>query len=56
MLNALTIILLFAAAWAVSRLSAVVARKVMAWSDRRHRAPSGDLSAKIVELDRKSVV
>src|SRR2546427_650165 len=53
MLNALTIILLFAAAWAVSRLSAVVARRVMAWSDRRHRAPSGDLSAKIVELKRR---
>ena len=53
MLNALTIILLFAAAWAVSRLSAIVARWVMAWSDRRHRAPSGDLSAKIVELKRR---
>ena len=53
MLNVLTIILLFAAAWAVSRLSAIVARKVMAWSDRRHRAPSGDLSAKIVELKRR---
>jgi len=53
MLNTLTIILLFAAAWAVSRLSAVVARKVMAWSDRRHRTPSGDLSAKIVELKRR---
>jgi small conductance mechanosensitive channel len=53
MLNALTIILLFAAAWAVSRLSAIVARSVMAWSDRRHRTPSGDLSAKIVELKRR---
>src|SRR6266487_4134503 len=53
MLNALTIMLLFAAAWAVSRLSAIVARRVMAWSDRRHRAPSGDLSAKIVELKRR---
>jgi small conductance mechanosensitive channel len=53
MLNALTIILLFAAAWAVSRLSAIVARGVMAWSDRRHRTPSGDLSAKIVELKRR---
>ena len=30
MLTALTIILLFAAAWAVSRLSAIVARWVMA--------------------------
>src|SRR6476646_5382283 len=53
MLNALTIILLFAAAWAVSRLSAIVARWVMAWSDRRHRSPSGDLRAKIVELKRR---
>jgi small-conductance mechanosensitive channel len=51
--NALTIILLFASAWAVSRLSAIVARRVMAWSDRRHRTPSGDLSAKIVELKRR---
>jgi len=53
MLNALTIILLFAAAWAVSRLSAIVARRVMAWSDQRHRTPSGDLSTKIVELKRR---
>jgi small conductance mechanosensitive channel len=53
MQNAITIILLFAAAWAVSRLSAIVARRVMAWSDRRHRTPSGDLGAKIVELKRR---
>jgi small conductance mechanosensitive channel len=53
MLSTLTILLLFAAAWAVSRLSAIVARKVMAWSDRRHRTASGDLSAKIVELKRR---
>jgi small-conductance mechanosensitive channel len=53
MLSALTIVFLFAAAWAVSRLSAIVARQVMAWSDRRHRTPSGDLRAKIVELKRR---
>jgi small conductance mechanosensitive channel len=53
MLPALTIILLFAAAWAVSRLSALVARKVLAWHDRRHHAPSGDLGAKIVEIKRR---
>jgi small conductance mechanosensitive channel len=53
MQNTITIILLFAAAWAVSRLSAIVARRVMAWSDRRHRTPSGDLGAKIVELKRR---
>jgi len=53
MLNALTIILLFAAAWAVSRLAALVARWVLAWHDRRHHAPSGDLRAKIIELKRR---
>jgi small-conductance mechanosensitive channel len=37
----------------VSRLSAIVARWVMAWSDSRHRSPSGDLRAKIVELKRR---
>src|SRR5207245_6985253 len=52
MFNILTIVFLFAAAWAVSRLSAIVARRVMAWSDRRHRAPSGDLRANIVEFKR----
>src|SRR6266571_2930050 len=53
MLNALTIVLLFAAAWAVARVSALVARRVMAWHDRRNHAPSGDLRAKIIELKRR---
>jgi small conductance mechanosensitive channel len=53
MFSALTILLLFAAAWAVSRLSALVARKVLAWHDRRHHAPSGDLRTKIIELKRR---
>jgi small-conductance mechanosensitive channel len=53
MLEILTILLLFAGAWAVSRLSALVARKVLAWHDRRHHAPSGDLRAKIIELKRR---
>jgi small-conductance mechanosensitive channel len=53
MLSALTIILLFAAAWAVSRLSALVARKVLAWHDRQHHAPTGDLRAKIIGLKRR---
>src|SRR5213080_360342 len=47
------IVLLLAAAWAVSRLSALVARRVLAWQDRRHHSPSGDLRAKIVELKRR---
>ena len=53
MLTALTIALVFAAAWAVARLSALVARRVMAWHDRRHHAPTGDLQAKIIELKRR---
>jgi small-conductance mechanosensitive channel len=53
MLTALTIVLLFAAAWAVARLSALVARRVMVWHDRRNHAPSGDLRAKIIELKRR---
>jgi moderate conductance mechanosensitive channel len=53
MFASFTIISLFAAAWAVSRLSAFVARKVLAWHDRRHHAPSGDLRAKIIELKRR---
>lgn len=53
MLPALTIVFLFAAAWAVSRLSALVARKGLTWYDRRHHAPTGDLRLKIIELKRR---
>ena len=53
MLTALTIVFLFAAAWAVSRLSALVARRGLTWYDRRHHAPTGDLRAKIIELKRR---
>jgi hypothetical protein len=53
MFSVLTIIVLFAAAWAVSRLSALIARQALAWHDRRHRAPTGDLRAKIIELKRR---
>lgn len=53
MLTALTIVFLFAAAWAVSRLSALIARRGLTWYDRRHHAPTGDLRAKIIELKRR---
>jgi hypothetical protein len=53
MLTVLTIILLFSAAWAVSRLSALIARRALAWHDRKHHAPTGDLRAKIIELKRR---
>jgi small conductance mechanosensitive channel len=53
MLTALTIVFLFAAAWAVSRLSALIARRGLTWYDRRHHAPTGNLRAKIIELKRR---
>jgi small-conductance mechanosensitive channel len=53
MLTALTIALVFAAAWAVTRLSALVARRVLTWYDRRHHAPTGDLRAKIIQVKRR---
>jgi small-conductance mechanosensitive channel len=53
MFSTLTIILLFAAAWAVSRLSALVARNVLVLHERRHHAPTGDLRAKIIGLKRR---
>src|SRR5512133_703375 len=53
MSSAVTIILLFSAAWAVSRLSALIARRALAWHDRKHHAPTGDLRAKIIELERR---
>lgn len=53
MLATLTIVLVFAAAWAVTRLSALVARWVLTWYDRRHTAPTGDLRAKIIQVKRR---
>jgi small-conductance mechanosensitive channel len=53
MQTALTILLVFAAAWAVTRLSALVARRVLTSYDRRHHAPSGDLRAKIIAVKRR---
>ena len=53
MREAITITLLFATAWAVSRLSAVVARRGLEWHDRRHHVPRGEPRAKIIELKRR---
>jgi moderate conductance mechanosensitive channel len=53
MLTALSIILIFAAAWAVTRLSALIARRVLTWYDRRHTSPTGDLRAKIIQVKRR---
>ena len=53
MREAITITLLFTTAWAVSRISALVARRGLEWHDRRHHVPRGEPRAKIIELKRR---
>ncbi len=47
------IVLLFALAWTVSRLSALVARRVLAWHDRLHAEPTDGLSDRITNIRRR---
>jgi small-conductance mechanosensitive channel len=47
------IVALFALAWAISRLSAIVARQVLAWHDRLHRKPGERLSDRITNIRRR---
>jgi moderate conductance mechanosensitive channel len=49
----LVVVALFAAAWAVARLSALVAGKVLAWNDRRQADSELDLSPKIGAIKRR---
>jgi small-conductance mechanosensitive channel len=47
---------LFAAAWFVSRLSALVARRILAWHDRRHSGSDLDATGKIANLKRQETL
>jgi small-conductance mechanosensitive channel len=47
------IVALFALAWAVARLSALVARGVLAWHDRLHAEPNERVSDRIANLRRR---
>jgi small-conductance mechanosensitive channel len=47
------IVALFALAWVVSRVSAIVARRVLAWHDRLHREPQDRLSDRITNIRRR---
>ncbi len=49
----LVIVGLFAAAWAVSRLSALVARRLLAWHDRAHRDVALDVAERLAEIKRR---
>lgn len=47
------IVALFTLAWAISRLSAIVARRVLAWHDRLHGEPQDRLSDRITNIRRR---
>src|SRR5919106_4531645 len=47
---------LFGAAWAVSRLSALVPRRLLAWHDRRHSESDLEATGKIANLKRRETL
>jgi hypothetical protein len=47
---------LFATAWLIARLSAFVARKVLAWHDRRHSESDLEATGKIADLKRRETL
>jgi hypothetical protein len=51
--NILVIMGLFAAAFAVARLSALVARRLLAWHDRLHRDAALDVAGRLAEIKRR---
>jgi moderate conductance mechanosensitive channel len=52
----LVIAALFGAAWAVARLSALVARRVLAWHDRRHSTSDFEATGKIATVKRRETL
>jgi small conductance mechanosensitive channel len=53
MLHVLTILVLFASAWLISRAAAYVARKVLIWHDRRNEAAAATVELKIANVKRR---
>ena len=47
------VVALFAAAWLVSRLAGVIARRVLAWHERRHEDGSEELSTRVARVKRR---
>jgi moderate conductance mechanosensitive channel len=50
------IVSLFAVAWLVSRLSAFIARHVLAWHDRRHSESDLEATGKIADIKRRETL
>ena len=47
---------LFVAAWLISRASGALARRVLAWHDRRHLASSAEETGKLVDIKRRETL
>ena len=56
MLDVLVAAGLFAAAWLVSRASGEIARRVLAWHDRRHLSREPDATGKLVNIKRRETL
>jgi hypothetical protein len=52
----LVIVSLFATAWLVSRMSALVALRVLAWHDRRHQESDLEATGRIADLKRRETL
>jgi moderate conductance mechanosensitive channel len=52
----LVIVAVFATAWLVSRVSALVAGRVLAWHDRRHSDSDLEVTGKIADLKRRETL
>src|SRR3954466_2441068 len=53
MLHLLTVFCLLAAAWLVSRVAAVVARRVLSWHDRQTEAAAATVDVRIAHVKRR---
>jgi hypothetical protein len=54
--NLLFIVWAFALAWIVARISALVARRVLVWNDRRHSTAGVDLSGRMANIKRRETM
>jgi hypothetical protein len=54
--NVIFIAWAFATAWLVARISALVARRVLLWNDRRHSTAGVDLSSQMANIKRRETL
>lgn len=54
--TAVLVVWLFTSAWVIARVSALVARRVLAWNDRRHSTAGVDLSEQMANIKRRETL